>query len=106
MQLKSGIRTMKKRVFSGIQPTGYIHIGNYLGAIRHWVASQTEFDNIFCIVDLHAITVPQEPKILRSRIRELVALLFAAGIDPKRSALFVQSHISAHSELAWILNCF
>lgn len=97
---------MKKRVFSGIQPSGNIHIGNYLGAIRHWVASQTELENIFCIVDLHAITILQEPKILKSKIREVAGILFAAGIDPKLSAVFVQSHISAHTELAWILNCF
>ncbi|MFC2003351.1 tryptophan--tRNA ligase [Chloroflexota bacterium] len=97
---------MKKRVFSGIQPTGNIHIGNYLAAIKHWVSSQTEFDNIFCIVDLHAITVPQDPEILKAKIYEVAALLFAAGIDPKLSAVFVQSHISAHAELAWILNCF
>ena len=97
---------MKKRVFSGIQPTGNIHIGNYLGAIRNWVASQDEFDNIFCIVDLHAITVPQDPKVLKTKIRELAGILLAAGIDPQKSALFVQSHISAHAELAWILNCF
>ena len=97
---------MKKRVFSGIQPTGNIHIGNYLAAIKHWVASQAEFDNIFCIVDLHAITVPQEPKILKGKIHEVAALLFAAGIDPQKSVLFVQSQVSAHAELAWILNCF
>ena len=97
---------MKKRVFSGIQPTGNIHIGNYLAAIKHWVASQAEFDNIFCIVDLHAITLPQDPKILKAKIHEVAALLFAAGIDPKQSVLFVQSSISAHAELAWILNCF
>src|SRR5919109_3090903 len=97
---------MKKRVFSGIQPTGSIHIGNYLGAIRNWVASQSEFDNIFCIVDLHAITVPQDPKVLKSNIREVAGILFAAGIDPKQSVLFVQSHVGAHAELAWILNCF
>jgi tryptophanyl-tRNA synthetase len=96
---------MKKRVFSGIQPTGNMHIGNYLGAVQHWVASQAEFDNIFCIVDLHAITIPQDPQTLRAKIRELAGLLFAAGIDPARSTLFVQSHIGAHTELAWILNC-
>ena len=96
---------MKKRVFSGIQPTGNMHIGNYLGAVQHWVASQAEFDNIFCIVDLHAITIPQEPQTLRAKIRQLAGLLFAAGIDPARSVLFVQSHIGAHAELAWILNC-
>ena len=99
-------RLMKKRIFSGIQPTGNIHIGNYLGAIQRWVDLQTEFDSIFCIVDLHAITVPQEPEVLKSKIRELAGLLFAAGIDPKLSKLFVQSHVSAHAELTWILNCF
>ncbi len=97
---------MKKRVFSGIQPTGNIHIGNYLGAIQEWVASQVKYDNIFCIVDLHAITVFQEPDVLKSKIREVAGLLFAAGIDPKQSVLFVQSQIAAHAELAWILNCF
>ncbi len=96
---------MKKRVFSGIQPTGNIHIGNYLGAIKQWVASQVEYDNIFCIVDLHAITVPQNPAELKASIRKLAGLLFAAGIDPEQSVLFVQSHIAAHAELAWILNC-
>ena len=97
---------MKKRVFSGIQPTGNIHVGNYLGAIRHWAEMQDAFDNIFCIVDMHAITVPQDPKVLKAKTREVSGLLLAAGIDPKRSALFVQSHVSAHAELAWILNCF
>jgi tryptophanyl-tRNA synthetase len=96
---------MKKRVFSGIQPTGNIHIGNYLGATRHWAADQDIYDNIFCIVDLHAITIPQDPKVLRAKTREVSGLLLAAGIDPKRSILFVQSHVSAHSELAWLLNC-
>ncbi len=97
---------MKKIVFSGIQPTGNIHIGNLIGAIRHWVASQDEFDNIFCVVDLHSITVPQDPKVLASKTRELIGLLISAGIDPTRSVIFVQSQISAHAELAWILNCF
>ncbi len=97
---------MKRRVFSGIQPTGDIHIGNYLAAIKHWVAMQEGFDNIFCIVDMHAITVPQEPAALKAKIREVSGLLFAAGIDPKRSIVFIQSHIDAHTELAWILNCF
>jgi len=97
---------MKKRVFSGIQPTGSLMIGNYLGAIKYWVASQEKYDDIFCIVDLHAITVQQDPKELKSRTREVTGLLLAAGIDPKRSIVFIQSHISAHSELAWILNCF
>ena len=97
---------MKKRVFSGIQPTGDIHIGNYLGAVQHWVVTQAEYESIFCIVDLHAITVPQEPKLLKSKIRETAGLLFAAGIDHKISTVFVQSHLSAHAELTWILNCF
>ena len=91
---------MKKRVFSGIQPTGDTHIGNYLGAIRHWVASQAEFDNIFCVVDLHTITVPQDPLALKAKTREVAAILLAAGIDPKLSTIFIQSHVSAHAELA------
>ncbi len=97
---------MKKRVFSGIQPTGEIHIGRYLGAIRRWAAMQDDYDNIFCVVDLHAITVPQEPELLKERIRVFAGLLIASGIDPDRSIIFVQSHVAAHSELAWILNCF
>ena len=97
---------MKKRIFSGIQPTGIIMIGNYLGAIKYWVAMQEKYDNIYCIVDLHAITIQQDPVVLKARTRELTGLLLAAGIDPGRSIVFVQSHISAHSELAWILNCF
>lgn len=97
---------MKKRVFSGIQPSGDLHIGNYLGALKRWVDSQKEYDNIFCIVDLHAITVPQDPKVLKSKIRELAGLYIAAGIDPEKSIMFVQSDVSAHPELAWILNCF
>jgi tryptophanyl-tRNA synthetase len=96
----------RRKIFSGIQPTGNIHIGNYLGAIRHWAASQPQFENLFCIVDLHAITVLQEPSVLKSKIREVAGLLLAAGIDPQQSSVFVQSHISAHAELAWILNCF
>lgn len=97
---------MKKRVFSGIQPTGDIHIGNYLGATRHWAARQDEYDNIFCIVDLHAITIPQDPEVLKAKIREVTGLLLAIGIDTERSIVFIQSHVPAHSELAWILNCY
>jgi tryptophanyl-tRNA synthetase len=97
---------MRKRVFSGIQPTGNIHIGNYLAAIKNWVKMQEEYDNVFCIVDLHAITVPQDPKILKTKIREVAGILIAAGIDARKSILFVQSHVPEHSELAWILNCF
>ena len=97
---------MKKRVFSGIKPSGNLHIGHLLGAIKQWVQGQDNYDNIFCIVDLHAITVPQDPKVLKSWTREITGLYLAAGIDPKQSIVFVQSHISAHAELAWILNCF
>jgi tryptophanyl-tRNA synthetase len=96
----------KPRVLSGIQPTGNLHIGNYLGAIRHWVTGQNETDSFFCVVDMHAITVPQEPEALRAKTREVAALLLAAGLDTKHCVLFVQSHVSAHAELAWILNCF
>lgn len=94
----------RERVFSGIQPSGTPTLGNYVGAIRHWVADQDRYDNIFCVVDLHAITVPQDPKELRENTRQLAALLLASGIDPVRSALFIQSHVAEHAELAWILN--
>jgi len=97
---------MKKRVFSGIQPTGSLMIGNYLGAMQNYVRLQDNYDCVYCIVDLHAITVQQDPAELKARTREVSGLLLAAGIDPKRSILFIQSHISAHAELAWILNCF
>lgn len=96
----------KKRVFSGIQPSGNIHIGNYLGAIKNWVDQQEKYDNIFCIVDLHAITVPQDAKELKENILELAKVLIACGIDPEKSVLFVQSDRPEHSELGWILNCF
>ncbi len=96
----------KKRVFSGIQPSGDLHIGNYLGAIVNWVRGQDAHDNIFCIVDLHAITVPQDPKKLKANTMELAKVLLASGIDPKKSTLFVQSERPEHSEMGWILNCF
>src|SRR5262249_48363994 len=96
----------KKRVFSGVQPTGNIHIGNYLGAIRNWVNAQTEFDNIFCIVDLHAITLPIDPKELQTNTRKLAALYLACGLDTCYCKLFVQSHDRQHAEMSWILNCF
>ncbi len=99
-------RNGRKRILSGIQPTGNAHIGNYLGAIRHWVASQGKYESLFPIVDLHAITVPKDPKQLSAHIRETAGILYAAGIDPQQSTLFIQSHVSAHAELAWILNCF
>jgi tryptophanyl-tRNA synthetase len=95
----------KKRVFSGIQPTGNLHIGNYLGALKNWVAEQHKYDNVFCIVDLHALTVPQEPEELYQSIRQVAMLYLACGIDLEHCAVFVQSHIPAHSELTWLLNC-
>jgi len=93
-----------KRIFSGIQPSGKLHIGNYLGAIKNWVQLQNDYESIFCIVDLHAITVPQDPEELKKRILEIAKIYLAAGIDPSRSAIFIQSQIKEHTELAWILN--
>ena len=95
----------KRRVFSGIQPTGDVQLGNYLGAIKGWVDRQEEKVNFFCIVDLHAITVHQDPAELRDRTRSLAAILIAAGIDPAKSTLFIQSHVTAHAECCWLLNC-
>lgn len=95
----------KPVVFSGIQPTGTTHIGNYFGAIRRWVAEQDAYANIFCLVDMHAITVPQDPAELHEKTLETAAILLAAGIDPQQSALFVQSDVAEHAELAWLLNC-
>ncbi|NIY75113.1 tryptophan--tRNA ligase [Thalassospira sp. HF15] len=94
-----------ERVFSGAQPTGNLHLGNYLGAIRNWVELQKKYECIFCVVDMHAITVWQDPKELRSNIRELAASMIASGIDPDNQVLFNQSQVSAHAELAWIFNC-
>ncbi|WP_187884149.1 tryptophan--tRNA ligase [Helicobacter pylori] len=95
----------KKRVFSGIQPTGQIHLGNYLGAIKHWVELQDEYENLFCIVNSHAITLPIEPTFLKSQTYELVKLLLACGIDPNQSGLFIQSEVDEHPALAWLLDC-
>ena len=92
-------------VLSGIQPSGALHLGNYLGALRPWVLGQEEFRNFFCIVDLHALTQPQEPARLREQTRQLVALYLACGIDPERSTVFLQSHVAEHAELGWILTC-
>jgi tryptophanyl-tRNA synthetase len=101
------IEEASMKIFSGIQPSGQIHLGNYLGAIKQWIALQNEAEkSIFCIVDLHAITVPQDPAELQKNILSLAALYLAAGIDPEKSALFVQSSLPEHSELAWVLNCF
>ena len=94
-----------KRVFSGVQPTGNIHIGNYLGALRQFVELQDENECIYCIVDMHSITVPQDPKELRKHILDVAALYMAVGIDPKKSIIFVQSDVSGHAELSWILTC-
>jgi len=96
---------MKARVFSGVQPTGNLHIGNYLGALKNWVEIQGNYESIFGIVDLHAITVYQEPAELRSKILETAALFLAAGIDPKHSTIVVQSSVPEHAELAWMLTC-
>ena len=96
---------MKARVLSGVQPTGNLHIGNYLGAISNWVKIQHQYESIFCIVDLHAITVHQRPEELRAKIREIAALFVASGIDTAHSSIMVQSQVSGHSELAWMLTC-
>ncbi len=93
------------RIFSGVQPTGNLHLGNYLGAIRNWVRLQKDFECIFCIVDLHAITLWQEPAELRASTREVTAGLLAAGLDPRENIIFNQSQVTAHAELAWIFNC-
>ena len=95
----------RPRVLSGVQPTGALHLGNWLGAIRNWVALQESHDTYFCVVDLHAITVPHEPARLAEDTLRTAALYLACGIDPQRATVFVQSHVSAHSELAWLLNC-
>ncbi|MBL8671646.1 MAG: tryptophan--tRNA ligase [Alphaproteobacteria bacterium] len=94
------------RIFSGVQPTGNLHLGNYLGAIRNWVKLQPDYDCIFCIVDLHAITLPQDPVALKASTREVTAAYIAAGIDPERSIIFNQSAVPGHSELGWLLSCY
>ena len=98
---------MEKKIFSGVQPTGNLHLGNYLGAIKNFVELNNEKENdcIFCVVDLHAITVKQDPKVLKNNTRETVATFVASGIDPKKSIIFNQSRVTAHSEAAWILSC-
>ncbi len=96
---------MKKRIFSGAQPTGQLHIGNYLGALKNWVALQDEYESFYCIVNLHAITLPQDPKTLRQKTLDLARIYLAAGIDPERSTVFVQSDVPEHAELTWILSC-
>lgn len=96
----------RKTILSGIQPTGKLHIGNLIGAIKNWVILQDNYDCFFTIVDLHSITIRQEPALLRKNTLELAAMLLSAGIDPDKSVLFIQSHIPAHSQLAWVLNCY
>lgn len=95
----------KKVIFSGIQPSGELTLGNYLGALKNWVKLQDEYDCYYCIVDMHAITVRQEPKDLRRRTLELLSLYIASGIDPEKNTMFIQSHVPAHAEAAWLLNC-
>ncbi len=94
----------KSRLFSAVQPSGHLHIGNYLGAIAQWTALQDEYEAIFCIADLHAITVPQDPAVLRAKTLEIAKIYLAAGIDPRKCTLFVQSQVKEHTELMWILN--
>ncbi|HYJ90483.1 MAG TPA: tryptophan--tRNA ligase [Pyrinomonadaceae bacterium] len=96
---------MKKRIFSGAQPTGQLHIGNYLGALKNWVALQDEYECFYCIVNLHAVTLPQDPKVLRQKTLDLARIYLAAGIDPQKSTIFVQSDVPEHTELTWILSC-
>jgi tryptophanyl-tRNA synthetase len=100
-----GTAARHPRVFSGIQPSGDVHLGNYLGAIKRWAAGQRDKENYFCVVDLHSLTVPQDPEVLRRQTRSLAALLLAAGLDPDQCTLFVQSHVAAHAEACWLLNC-
>jgi tryptophanyl-tRNA synthetase len=95
---------MAKRIFSGAQPTGNVHLGNYLGALRNWVTLQSDYESFFCIVNLHGITLPQDPKILAAKTRELARIYLALGIDPNVSTVFVQSDVPAHAELTWLLN--
>ncbi|MGB8510000.1 MAG: tryptophan--tRNA ligase, partial [Pyrinomonadaceae bacterium] len=97
---------MRKRIFSGVQPTANLHIGNYLGAIRNWVDLQHEYESFFCVVNLHALTlgVPQDPLTLAARTRDVARIYLAAGIDPKVSTIFVQSDVPEHAELQWLLN--
>lgn len=96
----------KRVVFSGIQPSGDLHIGNYIGAVRQWAKGQDDGLNIFCVVDMHAITVAQDPKTLAQKTKEISAIILAAGVDPEKSLLFVQSHNPDHANLGWILNCY
>ena len=104
--MEQNVTEQKKRIFSGVQPSGNITLGNYLGAIKNWVSLQDDYECIFAMMDLHTITVRQTPSELRKRTLELLALYVACGIDPKKCTLFIQSYNSAHAELAWVLNCY
>ncbi len=105
-EIKTPAETPKKRIFSGVQPSGNLTIGNYLGAIKNWSTLQNTYDCLYCVVNQHAITVRQDPAELRRRTYETLALYIAAGLDPEKNILFVQSQVSAHAELAWVLNCY
>ena len=96
---------MKPKVFSGVQPTGNIHLGNYIGALRQFVELQEEMDCVYCIVDMHSITVPQDPEQLRKTTLDVAALYLAVGLDPKKATIFVQSTVPQHAELSWVLTC-
>ena len=96
---------MTKRIFSGVQPTGNVHLGNYLGALKNWVALQHEYESFLCIVNLHAITLTQDPKLLAEKTRDLARIYLAVGIDPQVSTIFIQSDVPEHAELTWVLNC-
>lgn len=96
---------MKKRIFSGAQPTGNLHLGNYLGALKNWVALQDEYESFYCIVNLHAITMPQNPEVLRQKTLDLARIYLASGVDAEKSTIFIQSDVSEHAELAWVLSC-
>lgn len=96
----------KKTIFSGVQPSGKLTLGNYLGAIRNFPILQEEYNCVYCVVDMHAITVRQNPAALRRATLEVLAQYIACGLDPEKSTLFIQSHVPAHAELAWVLNCY
>ncbi|HPZ52531.1 MAG TPA: tryptophan--tRNA ligase, partial [Clostridia bacterium] len=96
----------KKRIFSGVQPSGHLTLGNYLGALKNFAILQDEYDCIYCVVDLHSLTVRQNPEELRQRSYSVLALYIACGLDPEKNILFIQSHVPAHSELAWVLGCY
>ena len=96
----------KKSLFSGMQATGTLHLGNYLGALKNWIELEDEYESFYCVVDMHSITVRQEPAELRRKARALLTLYIAAGLNPEKNCIYYQSHVSAHAELSWILNCF